>query len=170
MAEVLTDRTRTAEERGGAAIGLYMVADEEGVHELIEELYEEGGVARAKALEAMWRSLWKPFAKYFQHLGDADQEIVRHSMRGVGVFGLKEYCDKLEGFFENDDLREDALFAYAMAMPGETSRGRVKGMLRKIDALAELSPDETQTVMFALDERLRIKGLKPVFEGEDYSM
>jgi len=62
-------------------------------------------------------------------------------------------------------LREDALFAYALAMPGETTRGRARGLLRKIDALAGLSPSETDLVMFALDERLRLHGLAPVFEG-----
>ena len=40
-------------------------------------------------------------------------------------------------------------------MPGETTRGRVKGMLRKIDSIAHLSQAETELVMFALDERLR---------------
>ena len=66
-----------------------------------------------------------------------------------------------------DDLRDDALFAYALAMPGETSRGRVKGLLRKIDALANLSQEEVELVKFALDERLRLHGFGPVFEAED---
>jgi uncharacterized protein YecA (UPF0149 family) len=49
-------------------------------------------------------------------------------------------------------------------MPGETTRGRVRGMLRKVDELAQLDSDEADLVMFALDERLRLAGLKPVFE------
>ncbi len=51
-------------------------------------------------------------------------------------------------------------------MPGETTRGRVKGMLRKIDGIATLSADEANLVMFALDERLRLKGLAPVFQED----
>jgi uncharacterized protein YecA (UPF0149 family) len=51
-------------------------------------------------------------------------------------------------------------------MPGETTRGRIRGMLRKIDALAELDPTETDLVMFALDERLRLHHLQPVFAEE----
>jgi hypothetical protein len=51
-------------------------------------------------------------------------------------------------------------------MPGETTRGRVKGMLRKVDELADLSQDEAELVQFALDERLRLHGLAPVFEAE----
>ena len=32
----------------------------------LEALYEEGGKARVKALEAMWRSLWQPYARFFR--------------------------------------------------------------------------------------------------------
>ena len=51
--------------------------------------------------------------------------------------------------------------------PGETTRGRIRGILRKIDALAELSASEAELVMFALDERLRLAGLEPVFAAEE---
>src|SRR5207248_10948923 len=73
------------------------------------------------------------------------------------------YFDRGEPY---DDLRDDALFAYALAMPGETTRGRIKGMLRKIDGIAKLNQPETELVMFALDERLRLQVLSPVFESE----
>jgi hypothetical protein len=39
-------------------------------------------------------------------------------------------------------------------------------MLRKIDSVATLSADEANLVMFALDERLRQRGLAPVFQDE----
>ncbi len=117
-----------------------------------------------------------PYAKYFpEHLDDSkpenkDVELLRHALRGAGYFRLTRYVDKIAGFFNRaepyDDLRDDALFAYALAMPGETTRGRVKGMLRKIDTIANLSQAETELVMFALDERLRLHGLAPVFEAE----
>jgi len=42
-------------------------------------------------------------------------------------------------------------------------------MLRKIDALADLSASEAELVMFALDERLRLAGLEPVFAAEEES-
>ena len=45
-----------------------------------------------------------------------------------------------------------------LAMPGVTTRGRVRGLLRKIDSITELSPEESRLVMFALDERLRLEG------------
>ncbi len=77
--------------------------------------------------------------------------------------------DKIAKFFDDDDLREDALFAYALAMPGETTRGRAKGMLRKSDSITPLTHPEARLVAFAIDERLRLHGLEPVFEnaGED---
>ena len=173
MIAVLNDESKTLEERGGAAIGLYSVADREDVSEGLETLYEAGGKARIKALEAMWRSLWQPYAKYFPpHLNETDPAILRHALRGAGYFRQTAHIDKIASFFDReeplDELREDALFAYALAMPGETTRGRVKGMLRKIDQLAGLDADETELVMFALDERLRLHGLAPVFEAEQH--
>ena len=118
-------------------------------------------VARAKALESMWRSLWKPFAQFFPpHLDDSNKEILRQALRGAGYFQLTRYADKIASYFDREgdleDLREDALFAYALAMPGETTRGRIRGMLRKIDSIAHLSSSEAELVMFALDERLRL--------------
>ena len=171
MIAVLNDQSRTVEERGGAAVGLYAVADRDDVRKGLEALYEEGGVARIKALEAMWRSLWQPYAKYFApHLDETDPDLLRHALRGAGYFRLTAEADKIASYFERDEpldeLRDDALFAYALAMPGETTRGRIKGMLRKIDTLAKLTGQETELVKFALDERLRLHGLAPVFEAE----
>jgi hypothetical protein len=172
MNAVLNDESRPVEERGGAAVGLYAVADQDEVRKGMETLYELGGKARIKALEAMWRSLYQPYAKYFPaHLDDTDPKLLRQAIRGAGYFRLTRYADKIASFFDRedpfDDLREDALFAYALAMPGETTRGRARGMLRKIDALTPLSYAETELVKFALDERLRMHGLAPVFEGAE---
>jgi preprotein translocase subunit SecA len=175
MLGVLTDTSRDIAERGGAAVGLYAVADREDASKAIETLYQDGGiVARAKALESMWRSLWKPYARFFaQHLDDPNKEIVRQALRGAGYFQLTRHADKIASYFDREgdleDLREDALFAYALAMPGETTRGRIRGMLRKIDGLANLTADEAELVMFALDERLRLAGLDPVFAAAEES-
>ena len=171
MIAVLNDGSKSEEERGGAAVGLYAVADRDEVRTGLEALYALGGKARVRALEAMWRSLWQPYAKYFPpHLDEKDPAILRHAIRGAGYFRLSAHIDKIASFFDReepyDDLRDDALFAYSLAMPGETSRGRVKGMLRKIDKIASLSAEETDLVMFALDERLRLHGFAPVFEAE----
>ncbi len=169
MIAVVNDKARPVEERGGAAVGLYAVADQKDARAAIEALYEEGvPKARAKALEAMWRSLFKPYAKYFApHIEDSDVAVRRQALRGAGYFRLTTEVDRIEKQFEADDqdVREDALFAYALAMPGKTSRGRVQGMLRKIDSITPLDHEEAELVMFALDERLRLEGLEPVFEN-----
>jgi hypothetical protein len=176
MIAVLGDKSNPVEERGGAAVGLHAVADRDDVREGLEALYAEGGQGRVKALDAMWRSLWQPYAKFFgRHLDISDPEnkdvgLLRQALRGAGYFRLTTHIDRISSFFDREEpydvLREDALFAYALAMPGETTRGRVKGMLRKIDELAGLSRDEADLVQFALDERLRLHGLAPVFEAE----
>jgi hypothetical protein len=172
MLAALTDTSRDIAERGGAAVGLYAVADRDDARKAIESLYEEGGVSRAKALESMWRSLWKPYARFFaQHLDDPQKDILRQAIRGAGYFQLTGSADKIASYFDREgdleDLREDALFAYALAMPGETTRGRIRGMLRKIDARADLTASEAELVMFALDERLRLAGLDPVFAADE---
>ncbi|HLH42287.1 MAG TPA: SEC-C metal-binding domain-containing protein [Bryobacteraceae bacterium] len=167
MVAILRDPSLPIEERGGAAVGLYGVADEPEVRPYIEALYEEGGAARAKALEAMWRSIYKPFAKYFPpNLASDDLAILRQALRGAGYFRLTSGIEKIASYLNHEDLREEALFAYAMAMPGETTRGRARGMLRKIDSLTQLTRPEIRLVMFAIDERLRLFGLEPVFEAE----
>jgi HEAT repeat protein len=168
----LADESKPVEERGAAAVGLYAFADKDTARRGIEALYELGGHARAKALEAMWRSLWEPYAKYFApHLEDTeDLAILRQALRGAGYFRLTKYAEKILSYVDREGdlatLRDDALFSYALAMPGETTRGRIRGMLRKIDALADLNQTETDLVMFALDERLRLNGLAPVFSEE----
>ena len=171
MLAVLNDTARPIEERGGAAVGLYGVADRDEVRKVIEALYESGGHGRVKALETMWRSLWQPYSKYFApHLEDKDPAIVREALRGAGYFQLTRFADKIAKYFDAEEpyhrLREDALFAYALAMPGETTRGRVRGMLRKVDSITPLTEFETELVEFALDERLRLAGLQPVFAAD----
>jgi hypothetical protein len=169
----LNDESKAVEERGAAAVGLYAFADKDEARRGIEALYELGGHARAKALEAMWRSLWEPFSKYFAgHLHDTeDVAILRQAIRGAGYFRLTSQAEKIASYFDREGdlatLRDDALFSYALAMPGETTRGRIRGMLRKVDSLAELNRAETDLVMFALDERLRLNGLAPVFAEEE---
>jgi len=171
MIAVLTDPKKPAQERAGAAVGLNQSLDSPKVRAAILDLYENRET-RAKAMEAMWRSLDKGFAKYFAgHLEDLDPEVKKQAIWGVGYMGLKSELHKLQALFEDEDLRQDALFAYALAMPGETSRGRVKGMYRKIEGFAgELSEGDAEVLGMALDERLRLAGLEPVFldEHEDH--
>jgi hypothetical protein len=135
-------------------------------------LYDEPR-GRAKALKAMARTLDRRFASYPpKHLDDSDPEIKRQAIWGVGYLGLSSEAPRLEPFFANDEFRSDALFAYALSIPGDTSRGRVHALLNKIEDVADgFRVDEETLVKIALDQRLMLLGSKPVFfpdgpEGE----
>ena len=66
------------------------------------------------------------------------------------------------------NFARDALFAYALSVPGETSRGRIRSLLNKIDeAAGGFKPDEEELIEIALDQRLMLHGKKPVFSEED---
>ena len=155
-------------ERGGLLVGLAPEADRNEVRKAIVELYNvpEG---RAKALEAMWRSVHPSFREYFaKHLEDPDVEIRRGAVWGVGYYGLKSELDRLRDMFDDEDLRSDALFAYALAMPAEASRARIKGLLTRIEKDAHgLSEVEEELVKAALDERLMLVGKEPVFREQE---
>ncbi len=156
------------EERGGLLVGLSAEADRNEVRAAIIDLYDspEG---RAKALEAMWRSMHPSFRDYFpKHLDDPDLEVRRGAVWGVGYYGLKSELDRIRKLFDNEDLRSDAIFAYALALPGEVSRGRIKGLLARIEKEAHgLSEIEEDLVKAALDERLVLAGKEPLFRQQE---
>jgi len=162
----LSDENPEAVERGGALIGLAYSFDDK-IRKYAETMYESPET-RAFALEAMRRSLDRSFAPYFpKHLEDDNFEVKRQAIWGVGYLGIADAAEKLKRLFDDEDLRPDALFAYALSTRAETSRGRMKGLLRKIDELAGLSEHEEELVKGALDERLRLYGLEPVFNEEE---
>jgi hypothetical protein len=56
------------------------------------------------------------------------------------------------------------LFAYALALPADVSRGRMKGLLTRVEKDAQgLSEMEEELVKAALDERLMLAGKEPFF-------
>jgi hypothetical protein len=169
MLRTLRNPSLPIEERGGLLVGMAPEADRNDVRKAIIELYEIPA-GRAKALEAMWRSVHRSFRDYFpKHLDDADLEIRRGAVWGVGYYGLRSELDRLRKLLEHDELRSDALFAYALALPTEVSRVRMKGLLTRIEKDAHgLSEMEEELVKTALDERLMLAGKEPVFaEQED---
>ncbi len=120
---------------------------------------------RAKALEAMRRSYDRRFAAHFPpHLDDHDPEVRRQAIWGVGQLGIQTEAARLRALFDNEDFREDALLAYALSVPAEISRGRARQLLRKVEAAAGgLSLSEAEIVQWAIDRRLELRGLDPVF-------
>jgi hypothetical protein len=113
----------------------------------------------------MWKSLDPRFRKYMvQHLDDPDPAIRHHAIYGIGYLGVGSEAGRLVELFEDDDFRHDALLAYALAVPSDVSRGRMKPLLRRIEQLAGgLTRSEEELVKDALDQRLLLHDQKPVF-------
>jgi HEAT repeat protein len=161
----LADPSAPAEERCGALVALSLDGDDLklDLHQYLQEFYSSQPT-RVKALEGMWRTLDRRYADLFvQHLEDPDKEIRSIAIRGVGHLGLKGEVMRLKKMFTDEDVREEALFAYAMAAPSELSAARMKSLLKRIGEETPLSPAEEELVMMALDERMKMAGKSPVF-------
>ena len=83
----------------------------------------------------MWRSLWKPYAQILSRSiwttpDNKDVELCGRPFAARVISGSPATPTRSPASSiatsRYDDLRDDALFAYALAMPGETTRGRVK--------------------------------------------
>lgn len=159
-------RESPLEERSGALVALASAREPDPeAMPLIEALYDEPA-ARAKALEAMWKSLDLRFRPYMsRHLDDPEYLVRHHAILGVGYLDIGSEAERLVPLFEDDDFRHDALLAYAMAVPGETRRSRMKPLFRRIEQLAGgLSKHEVELLEDALDQRLMAAGLTPLFD------
>ena len=167
MLERLQDESLAMQERLGALLGLARDAGKEPVRAYAVRFYEDPK-SRLQAMEAMRNSFDRSFAIFFpRHLNDSDIEVKREAIYGVGYLGITDYAEKLREFFDDDEFRSDALFAYALSMRAEISRGRIKALLRRIDELAGgLAGEEVEIVQLALDERLMLHGHRPVFFNE----
>jgi len=160
----LRDPNLHPEERGGLLVGLHPRADRPEVRAALRAHYEKPDT-RLKALEAMWRSLEPEFAPYFpQHLDDPDVEIRRVALRGIGTTGQTGEIGRVRQLLSHPELREDALFAYAMISPGKPTAAFLQQVYSKLEREAGgFSEDEDEVVRIALDERLRAAGKAPVF-------
>lgn len=168
MAERLADANADYDERGGIAVALASQMAEPGIRAAVEKLHAMPE-ARARALEAMWRSFDKTFEPYvIPHIEDPDSEVRQQAILAAGYLNLGSEAARLEKQFTDSDFRDDALFAYALCCRAEVSRPFMKKLLRQIDKLAGgLDEEEVKTVMQALDLRLEMHGLKPVFSTEE---
>ncbi len=163
------DEAAPLAERAGALIALAPAAsDDESLRRRILEFYDIPEV-RAQAIEAMWRSTDRRFTDYaVRHLEDADTGIRRQAIAAAGWLGAVSQVGRLESFFDDEDVRESALFAYALAAPGEVTPARVNKLFDRIDDLAGgLTNDEAAIVMKALDNRLELRGYDPIFLVEE---
>jgi len=168
MLTILSDPNASVDEKAGVAIGLAEESDNPAIYQAILNLYQDPGT-RAKALKAMARSFDKRFASYPpKHLDDPDPNIKSQAIWGVGYLNLPSEAPRLAEFFDDDEFRTDALFAYTLSVPGETSAGRVKALMKKVeDAAGGFREDEEDLVRIALDQRLMLHGKAPVFFPEE---
>jgi hypothetical protein len=164
MLAVAANREAPLEERSGAAVGLAFEGARPEVAAVFEELYEKPE-SRAKALEAMWRSLDRKFERYFpRHIEDPDRAVQRQAVLGAGQLHLQSEAGRVEKLFGDDDIRSDALFAYALLAPGETSPARMRALLKRIERLAGgLDELEERIVKAGLDQRLLNHGMDSIF-------
>lgn len=163
-------RTRAQErlapplERVGAAIAVATHELTPEIEPVLRELYELPET-RPAAMRGMWRTFDKRFADVFsRHLQDPLRDVQNEAIIGVGYLGLSYEAKKLEEMFEDPDIRERALFSYALCCPGDFNRSTAKRVFRKISDLADgLSDEETDVVHTAIDTRLAMLGMAPVF-------
>jgi hypothetical protein len=164
LEEKFADESAPAAERAGAACALAEGVMTEEFAAGLDALYQQEET-RAMAMKAMWHSLDTRFSEYFpRHLEDEDAEVRRQAVWGTGYLGIGHAAGALEKLFDDPDMRDHALFAYALSCPGEVSRGRAKGLYKKIfDLAGGLSAEEVEIVESAIDQRLSMHGLDPVF-------
>lgn len=158
---VLNDRR---DDWQGALIGLAGATAEPAVYDAILQAYE-AEETRAVALEAMWKSRDPRFKKYIgPNLRHDDPEIRRQAVQGVGAFPISELAIELVPLFDDEALREEALFAYTLALDHHTTPKTVAKLYERIDEKAGgLSDSEQESVEIALDVRLEQAGYKAVY-------
>jgi hypothetical protein len=125
--------------------------------------------ARPDAVQAMWRSELGVYrARFGDLLNDSDLAVRRQAVRGAGVTGDVTAVGKLRPLLRDADLREDALFAYSMALPSDVSPSRMRSLFTRIEKDAGgLDGEEARQVGMALDMRLMAAGKPPVFFPDD---
>ena len=170
MKACLNDDNASPEERCGAMQSLAArEGDNAEVRRRILEFYNRPAT-RAEALEAMAVTFDPRFEKYFHlHLGDPDQNICIEAMLGIGLLELEYEAPNLVPYFKDEELRQNALPAYAMCASFEPSRAGLRRLFQKIDSLAGgLSMQEETGIKEALNTRAERYELDPVFgpEGE----
>jgi HEAT repeat protein len=152
----------------GALVGLAGATGEAEVHDAMVAAYQ-AEETRATALEAMWKSRDGRFKKFFSpSLQSDDPDVQRQAIQGVGAYGLTELAPSLIPFFEDEQLREEALFAYTLALDHHTTPKTVAKLYQRIDEKAAgLSDTERESVQIALDIRLAQGGFAPMYFPEE---
>lgn len=168
LQEVLRDRSRAPEEWTGALIALAEPRAGEEFHRAVLDAYDRAET-RAAAVEAMWRTRDRRYLRPIAAaLKSGDTAVVREAISAVGVLPAEELAIELVPFFQNEELREAALFSYALAVRHDTTPKSVRRLWEKIaERAGGLSDAEEEEVARALDMRLEREGYRRMFFPEE---
>src|SRR5205823_4969825 len=137
MRACLVDESAAEEERCGA---LSALAAHDGLDPEVERAilgFYQRPATRAQALHAMAVSQDERFASYFRkHLDDPESSLCIQAMLGTGLLQLESEAPRLVPYFQDEDLREEALPCYTMCAPCEPTRAGLRRLFKKIDDLA----------------------------------
>ena len=159
------DAAAPLEERAGALVALaHEAREDEALCRLILEFYGRAET-RERAVKAMWHSGERRFeGQIAEAFGDPDLGVRREAVTAAGMFGMVSLLGRMERLFEDGDLRDAALYSYALAAPGAVTPARVGRLFERIEELAGgLNEEECIVVGKALDDRLEAHGHGPVF-------
>ncbi len=172
MRACLTNETASDEERSGALIAL--ASSESGRSDVRRVMLEFYGreETRASALRAMAIAPDPAFDSYFREsLDDSDVQVVAQAMSGIALRELEADAPRLIDFFQNDELRSEALPCYALSASCEPTSAGLRRLRRKIDELAGgLSLEEDESVKSGkLNVRADRYELEPLYseDGEE---
>jgi len=165
MRDRITDPSTGIEERIGIATALLDQQPEEEIHEVLLAAYGHTAL-RARALRAMVKAMdpvrYSPYA--VAHLDDPDLAIRRQAVYGIGFFNIYSEAHRLEKLFDHEELRTDALMAYALSAPAETNRVEMRRLYDRMERLAgEFSESDAEAVTAGIDLRLQSHGRQPLF-------
>ncbi len=156
-----------AGELGGLALALASTDASSEIKPRLVELYNNNEL-RPAVVEAMAQTFDRTFEPYVvRALDDPDVEVKRSAVLGIGLLRLVGHLGRVKGLFDDPDLRDVAVAAYASAFPSDETPARMRSLFRKIEELAEgLTPEEAELVEIALDNRLAMAGKGPTFLAE----
>ena len=117
----------------------------------------------------MWHSGDRRFEKSIrQALDDGELEVRKQAVTAVGILGMVGQLGRLEQVFDDEDLRDAALYAYALAAPSASTPAHLRKLFRRIEDLAgSFSDEESLIVSKALDDRLEANGYEPIFFNQE---
>ncbi len=164
----LADENTPDRERAGA---LSAIAINEGDTALVRSqimAFYQKPETRALAMGAMIDTRDSRYTDYFpRHLDDPDAVIVKQAVQGIGFFQIEGAASRLVPFFEDEDLREDALFSYVVSAPVPPTRRGMRQLIEKVERLARgLSLEEELMIKSTINDLLEESALEPLFSKD----